>query len=76
MREVPRSDFVAEGAPWVLAGFGPATQWYRNLRVDPKIEVVLPGRTLRCEAEDVRDPATRARILPAQAESQAPSLSH
>lgn len=64
IREIPLSYDVVEGAPWVLAGFGPATQWYRNLLADPDVEVVLPGRTLRCVAEDVRDPGTRARILP------------
>ncbi len=65
IREIPLSYFIAEGAPWVLAGWGEATQWYRNLLADPEVEVVLPGRTLRCIAEEVRDPATRRRVLPA-----------
>ena len=65
VREVPLSYFIAEGTPWVLAGFGPSTQWYRNLLVDPAVEVVLPGRTLQCLAEEARDPAVRRRVLPA-----------
>jgi deazaflavin-dependent oxidoreductase (nitroreductase family) len=64
VREIPLSYMVDEGAAWVMAGFGPTTQWYRNLLADPRVEIVLPGRTRRCVAEEVRDPATRRRILP------------
>jgi deazaflavin-dependent oxidoreductase (nitroreductase family) len=65
VRETPLSYLIAEGAAWVTAGFGPATQWYRNLLADPVVEIVLPGRTVPCIAEDVRDPAVRRRMLPA-----------
>lgn len=65
IRDVPLSYYVADGAPWVLAGWGTATQWYRNLLVDPSVDVILPGRTLRCIAEEVRDPGERGRVLPA-----------
>ena len=65
IRDVPLSYLVAEGAPWVLAGWGQATQWYRNLLADPSVEVILPGRTIRCAAEEVRDPETRRRVVPA-----------
>jgi deazaflavin-dependent oxidoreductase (nitroreductase family) len=65
IRETPLSYLVAEGAIWVCAGMGPRTQWYRNLQVDPRVEVVLPGRTVSCLAEDVRDHETRARMIPA-----------
>jgi deazaflavin-dependent oxidoreductase (nitroreductase family) len=64
VRDVPLSYFIDEGAAWVMAGFGPKTQWYRNLLADPGVEVILPGRTRRCVAHEVRDPATRRRILP------------
>ena len=63
--DVPLSYYIAEGTPWVCAGFGPATQWYRNIKVDPRVDVILPGRTLAAVAEEVRDPAVRARIVPA-----------
>ena len=65
VRETPLSYFLAEGAVWVMAGFGPRTEWFRNLQADPIVEVWLPGRVLRCRAEEEADPATRARIIPA-----------
>lgn len=65
VRETPLSYFIAEGAAWVMAGFGDRTEWFRNLQVDPTVEVWLPGRVLRCRAEEAADPEVRARILPA-----------
>jgi deazaflavin-dependent oxidoreductase (nitroreductase family) len=64
VREVPLSYIVDEGAVWVMAGFGPGTQWYRNLLADPTVDLVLPGRTRRCIAREVRDPETRRRMMP------------
>lgn len=63
--DVPLSYLVAEGAPWVCAGFGTATQWYRNIQVCPEVEVHLPGRTFAAIAEEIRDPDVRRRIIPA-----------
>lgn len=65
VRQTPLSYLVAEGAAWVCAGFGPTTQWYLNILVDPDVEVVLPGRTIACTAEEVRDPEVRRRMIPA-----------
>ncbi len=64
-RPVPLSYLVTDGAVWVMAGFGPRTEWYRNLVADPEVEVWLPGRVLRCRAVVTVDPETRNRILPA-----------
>jgi deazaflavin-dependent oxidoreductase (nitroreductase family) len=65
VRETPLSYLVAEGAAWVCAGMGPSAHWYRNILADPRVEVVLPGRTVACIAEDVRDPEVRDRMMPA-----------
>jgi deazaflavin-dependent oxidoreductase (nitroreductase family) len=65
VRDTPLSYLVAEGSAWVMAGFGPRTHWFRNLQANPDVEVWLPGRVLRCHAEEARDPAVRARIMPA-----------
>jgi deazaflavin-dependent oxidoreductase (nitroreductase family) len=64
VRETPLSYMVADGSVWVMAGFGPATQWYRNLLADPAVEVVLPGRTISGRATEVRAAGVRARVMP------------
>jgi len=64
MRESPLSYLIADGAVFVMAGFGSRTEWYRNLLADPRVGVVLPGRTLGCTAEVVIDPLVRRRIIP------------
>jgi deazaflavin-dependent oxidoreductase (nitroreductase family) len=65
VREVPLNYLVADGSVWIIAGFGPATEWYRNLLADPSVEVLLPTRRLTGTAVEVRSPAVRARIIPA-----------
>jgi deazaflavin-dependent oxidoreductase (nitroreductase family) len=64
VREIPLSYLVDEGSVWVMAGFGPSTQWYRNLLADPGVEVILPGRSHLCVAREELDPAVRRRIIP------------
>ena len=66
-RETPLSYLVAEGSVWVMAGFGRRTEWYRNLLVDPRVEVWMPGGRHAGTATEQLDPAVRARILPALA---------
>ena len=63
-RRIPLSYLILDGSAWVLAGYGVRTQWYLNLRADPQVTVRLPGRTVRCCAEDVHDPGVRARVIP------------
>lgn len=65
VRETPLNYLVADGSVWIIAGFGPRTEWYRNLLADPAVEVLLPTRRLAGTAVEVRSPAVRARIIPA-----------
>ncbi len=75
VRETPLNYVIAEGSLWVIAGFGPRTEWYRNLVVDRRLEAVLPGRVVTGTATEVRAPAVRRRIIPALLRSTAaPSL--
>jgi hypothetical protein len=52
---------ISDGAVYVWAGFGPATKWLRNIETDPRVDVVLPGRSLSGVAEVVTDPGERVR---------------
>lgn len=71
-RHAPLGYLVADGAAWVLAGYGPSTLWYRNLLDDPRVTLLLPGRPpLAGLATEVRDPSGRAAIIPALARSMA-----
>jgi deazaflavin-dependent oxidoreductase (nitroreductase family) len=66
VRETPLNYVIADGSAWVLAGFGPHTEWYRNLLADPDVEIVLPGRPpLAAVASEVTMANVRARIMPA-----------
>ena len=64
VRETPLNYVLADGAVWVMAGFGGRTEWYRNLLADPAVEVRLPTRAFAGTAEEVLDPAIRARMIP------------
>jgi deazaflavin-dependent oxidoreductase (nitroreductase family) len=64
VREVPLSYLIADGSIWVVAGLGGNSQWLLNLRADPRVEVVLPGRTVACTAEVVTGAEERRRIIP------------
>lgn len=64
MRENPLSYLIADGAVWVMAGFGSKTEWYRNLLVDARVRVALPRGGISCTAEVVSDPDVRRQIIP------------
>jgi deazaflavin-dependent oxidoreductase (nitroreductase family) len=64
-RPVPLGYIAKDGAVWVMAGYGPGTQWYRNILADPRIQLQLPGRSVQAAvAQEARDPSVRARIIP------------
>lgn len=65
VRETPLNYYLADGSAWVLASLGVKTQWYLNLKADPRVQVVLPGRSFEGTAEEVLDTEVRARIIPA-----------
>ncbi len=63
-RDAPLEYLIAEGSVWVMAGYGRRTQWYANVRADPRVEVLLPGgRAFVGTAEEVLDPAIRERMI-------------
>jgi deazaflavin-dependent oxidoreductase (nitroreductase family) len=71
-RHTPLGYLVADGATWVMAGYGPSTLWYRNVLDDPRVTLLLPGRPpiAALAAEEV-DPSVRARVIPPLCRSMA-----
>jgi deazaflavin-dependent oxidoreductase (nitroreductase family) len=71
-RHTPLGYLVADGAAWVMAGYGPSTLWYRNVLDEPRVTLLLPGRPpMPAVATEATDPSTRARIMPAICRSMA-----
>ena len=52
-----------EGQIYCTAGFGPKTDWYRNILVEPRVELWLPQDRRRARAADVSDAPDRLRLL-------------
>jgi deazaflavin-dependent oxidoreductase (nitroreductase family) len=66
VRETPLNYVIADGSAWVLAGFGPRTEWYRNMLADPEVEIVLPGRPpMAAVASDITSAPIRSKLIPA-----------
>jgi deazaflavin-dependent oxidoreductase (nitroreductase family) len=71
-RHTPLGYLVADGAAWVMAGYGPSTLWYRNVLDEPRVTLLLPGRApIAAIATEATDPSARARIIPPLARSMA-----
>jgi deazaflavin-dependent oxidoreductase (nitroreductase family) len=63
-REAGLDYVIEDGAVYCMAGFGRGTAWFLNLLEEPRVEVLLPGRTFVGHAEEVTDAEERARVLP------------
>ena len=71
-RDTPLGYIVMDGAAWVMAGYGPRTQWYRNVLAEPRVDLRLPGRRpFAALAEEASDPDLRARVIPPLCRSMA-----
>ena len=54
---------IVDGEIYCLAGFGSTSDWYRNMMVNPKVELWLPeGRRTAC-AEDISASPNRLFLL-------------
>jgi deazaflavin-dependent oxidoreductase (nitroreductase family) len=54
---------LVDGEVYCTAGFGPISDWYRNMLVNPQVELWLPdGKRLAC-AEDISDSPRRLFLL-------------
>jgi len=54
---------IVEGEIYCTAGFGSVSDWYRNMLVNPRIELWLPEGKRFAHAEDISDSAPRLFLL-------------
>jgi deazaflavin-dependent oxidoreductase (nitroreductase family) len=63
MRDAPLGYTIVGDHVYCLAGFGRPAYWFQNLLADPRVEVILPGRSFSGVAEEVTDPDERRLVL-------------
>jgi deazaflavin-dependent oxidoreductase (nitroreductase family) len=62
-RYVPVNYIVDGGSVYFLSGMGAHSHWYRNLKAAPKIDALLPGRTIHGKVAEIRSAAERVRLI-------------
>jgi deazaflavin-dependent oxidoreductase (nitroreductase family) len=62
-RQTPVNYAVQDGEVYCTAGFGSGSDWYRNLRSNPKVEVWLADSWWAGEMEEVTDPTLRLPLI-------------
>ncbi|HEY3289476.1 MAG TPA: nitroreductase family deazaflavin-dependent oxidoreductase [Anaerolineae bacterium] len=62
-RRVPVNYVIVDGEVYCTAGFGQASDWYRNIKANPKVEVWLPDGWWNGVADEVTDPQKRLTLL-------------
>src|SRR5690606_35539750 len=62
-RRTPVNFARVGGEVYCVAGFGPATDWYRNILQNPEVEIWLPDSRWSATAEDVSDCPERIPLL-------------
>jgi deazaflavin-dependent oxidoreductase (nitroreductase family) len=54
---------VVDGEVYCTAGFGSISDWYRNMQVNPDVEVLLLKGWRKARAEDVSDSPKRTHLM-------------
>lgn len=62
-RRTPVNYAIVDGELYCTAGFGPVSDWYRNVMANPQVEVWLPDGWWAGVAEDVTDSEARIPLL-------------
>ncbi len=62
-RRTPVNYTIEAGDIYCTAGFGPASDWYRNLLANPQVEVWLPDGCWNAVAEDISQDKNRLPLL-------------
>jgi deazaflavin-dependent oxidoreductase (nitroreductase family) len=62
-RQTPVNYYQEDGTLYLTAGFGPVTDWYRNLLVNPQVEIWLPDGWWAGTAQDISQDDQRLPLL-------------
>ena len=62
-RQTPVNYALVDGELYCTAGFGRISDWYRNIRAQPKVEIWLPHGRWMGEVEDVTDSANYITLM-------------
>lgn len=62
-RRTPVNYALVDGELYCIAAFGSITDWYRNLKIDPQVEVWLPEGWWSGIAEEVTDQKLRGPLI-------------
>ena len=62
-RRTPVNYAILDGEIYCMAGFGAQSDWYRNVKINPLVEVWLPEGWWEGATEDVSDDPRRAEII-------------
>lgn len=62
-RQTPVNYAVIDGDVYCTAGFGAVSDWYRNIRADPNVEIEMPDSRYTAIARDVSESPQRIPLL-------------
>jgi deazaflavin-dependent oxidoreductase (nitroreductase family) len=62
-RRTPLNYAIVGDDIYITAGFGSRSDWYRNLKANPQVEVWLPEGWWRGVVEEINDPQLRLALL-------------
>ncbi|MFN8486221.1 MAG: nitroreductase/quinone reductase family protein [Caldilineaceae bacterium] len=63
VRHTPVNYAILKGAVYCMAGFGKTSDWYRNLKAHPAVELILPSGPVSGTAEEVSEPDEALHVL-------------
>lgn len=62
-RRTPVNYALVDGEVYAVAGFGSISDWYKNLRAHPEVELWMPEGRWRAVAEDISDDPRRLLLV-------------
>lgn len=62
-RRTPVNYAIVDGEVYCVSGFGEISDWYRNIRANPELEIWMPAGWWAGVAEEVTDPGLRLPLL-------------